>query len=102
MDVLYSETMGTPVAACGSDIATGQQSMAVDSIDSCEDLLKPVLRKGEFVADLPNLKTIRESAMAWCNELPERIRSLSNPCRYPVAIEERLSMKKMEMMKGYR
>jgi nicotinate phosphoribosyltransferase len=102
MDVLYSETMGEPAAAQGSDIATGQQSMALDSFDTYEDLLKPILRKGEYVTDLPKLKTIRENAIAWCNELPERIRSLSNPSRYPVAIEESLSKKKMEMMKCYR
>jgi nicotinate phosphoribosyltransferase len=102
MDVLYSETMGAPAAAQGSDIVTGQQSMALDSFDTYEDLLKPILRKGEYVTDLPKLKTIRENAIAWCNELPERIRTLSSPSRYPVAIEERLSKKKMEMMKGYR
>jgi nicotinate phosphoribosyltransferase len=102
MDVLYSETTGEPDAAHGNDIATGQQSMSLDAFDSYEDLLQPVLRKGEYVTDLPKLTTIRENSLTWCNELPERIRSLSNPSRYPVAIEERLSTKKMEMMKGYR
>lgn len=102
MDVLYSEMIGEPDTARGMDIASEQQSIELDAFDSYEDLLKPVLRKGEYVTDLPKLKTIRENAIAWCNELPERIRSLSNPSRYPVAIEERLSKKKMEMMKGYR
>jgi nicotinate phosphoribosyltransferase len=54
-------------------------------------LLEPVVRNGEIVpGSLPPLGQIRERALRSVASLPEPIRVLDNPTRYPVRYSERL------------
>lgn len=102
IDVVFSESIGAPDKPEGRDIGTGQQTLGLDRFDSYEDLLQPVMRSGERCRAPESLDTIRQRSMVWRAEMPDKVKALTNPARYPVALETRLSDRKWTMLKAHR
>jgi len=57
---------------------------------SHEDLLVPILRRGQLVYDRPSLRDIRRRGAEQLAKLHPTIRRLDNPHPYPAGLEERL------------
>jgi nicotinate phosphoribosyltransferase len=56
-----------------------------------ENLLVPILRRGELVYDPPSLHDVRRRAAERMDKLHPTIRRLDNPHAYPAGLEQRLS-----------
>lgn len=67
-----------------------------------EDLLQPVLQKGQLVYDLPELNSIRQRRAQQLEQLDAGIRRLTNPHLYPVGLEAQLYNKRMDLILNYR
>ena len=74
------------------------QMVIVDPIDATrrkhfptntpsEDLLVPLLRRGELVCELPGLETIRARAQQQLAQLNPAIKRFTNPHQYPAGLE---------------
>jgi nicotinate phosphoribosyltransferase len=55
-----------------------------------EDLLVPILRRGQLVYDMPGLHDVRHRASEQMDKLHPTIRRLDNPHAYPAGLEEGL------------
>jgi nicotinate phosphoribosyltransferase len=67
-----------------------------------EPLLRPVMRRGRAVADLPALERARIRCLSQLSHLPSRFRSLSVPARYPVAVSAGLKALAESTARGIR
>ncbi len=65
---------------------------------SSEELLVPILRRGELVAPLPELEAIRERAQRQLASLNPGIRRFSNPHQYPAGLESGLHDLKTQLV----
>jgi nicotinate phosphoribosyltransferase len=63
-----------------------------------EELLVPVMRRGERVADLPAPAAIRERVPAALARFHSGIKRFVNPHRYPAGLEKKLHRKKTELI----
>lgn len=63
-----------------------------------EDILKPVLRSGNFVAERISLEEIRSRTKEQLDGFHESILRLNNPHGYPVGLEQKLHELKSEMV----
>ena len=62
-----------------------------------DDLLIPVLRRGETVGNCPEIGAIRERALRQLAQLPEEVKRLDRPETYPVGLEKGLYEMKEEL-----
>jgi nicotinate phosphoribosyltransferase len=67
-----------------------------------EDLLIPVLRKGQPVIELPTLEQIRQQVQTQLAHYPTKFKRLNHPDIYPVHLEMNLYMLKQELIKKTR
>jgi nicotinate phosphoribosyltransferase len=63
------------------------QRKAIPAGTAYQDLLVPVLAKGELVYELPDMEAIRAHRKAELDKLHESIKRLLNPHRYPAGLE---------------
>jgi nicotinate phosphoribosyltransferase len=63
-----------------------------------EDLLHPVFRDGDLVADLPTLAEIRLRAQSQLTQFHSGVRRFDNPHQYPVGLEQGLFDRKMDLV----
>ena len=87
-DVLYDATQEL-APADGLRHRDGSRLVLPDSVAS-EDLLMPVLRGGEPVAERPSLESIRQRAAEQLATLPDTLTRLEDPESYEVAMTEDL------------
>ncbi|EDN65465.1 Nicotinate phosphoribosyltransferase-related protein [Beggiatoa sp. PS] len=64
-----------------------------------QDLLIPILRKGQLVIELPSLEQIRERVQTQLTYCPIMNKHLKTPTIYPVHLEMNLYMLKQELIK---
>jgi nicotinate phosphoribosyltransferase len=69
-----------------------------DEVAAGEPLLIPVIRRGQLVASLPCLETIRERCRHQLAALPDRLKSLTAIPDYPIAYSDLLEANAREMM----
>ena len=69
-----------------------------DETAAGEPLLIPVIRRGQLVASLPSLETIRERCRHQLASLPDRLKSLTAIPDYPIAYSDLLEANAREMM----
>jgi nicotinate phosphoribosyltransferase len=102
IDVVYDQEFGPPApgaAACDIDPLANVRIELPDAPDiDSEDLLIPILRAGQRVTELPSTAAIRDRALASLAKLPEAVRRLDAPERFPVALEQRLTDLKRELI----
>lgn len=66
------------------------------------DLLKPILRKGKKVYDLPALSDIRSSTIENLEQFPDSIKRFLNPHQYIVGMEVSLYKAKVDLIRQIR
>lgn len=69
---------------------------------TCQDLLRPIFRKGELVYQSPNLHEIKRYAQDQLASFHSGIKRFVNPHSYPAGIEEQLFNKKASLIKKLR
>ena len=90
-DILYDVHLGI------EDDTTMMYGIDSDSIeeisgyDMTEDLLVPIVRKGQPVYSSPTLDEIREHVRRKLSRLPAEVKKIENPARYPVGLEPELA-----------
>lgn len=102
LDVVYDQEFGAPMpGTSASDIdplADVRVELPAGADLESEDLLAPILRAGKRVTELPSTTAIRERAQRSLTQLPEAVRRLDAPERFPVALEQRLAQQKRELI----
>ena len=87
-DVIYDETAGLSDPCRWVDAAGSTQRLPPEAVG--EDLLRPVLRHGERLAEPPPLDEIRARAAEQLGQLDPAVRRLREPASYPVGLDEPL------------
>jgi nicotinate phosphoribosyltransferase len=99
-DAIYDEAMGI------EESAVSINQFDVNDQLSChgehEDLLKPVMRKGVMVYQLPSLSEIQNHAKCELQRLPPEMERLLNPQPYFAGLEKNYYQKKLELIKKLR
>ncbi len=93
VDVADVESIGEGVL-----LADPQKKIAIDSTWDRERLLKPILRKGRVVADLPSLQQIQAHSLDEQRRFSDAMRRIASPEPYPVAYERALFERKQRMV----
>jgi nicotinate phosphoribosyltransferase len=101
-DVLYCEELGCPRSPGLRDLDEPLRVRELPAADRTEELLVPVYRRGSLVGPVPDLAAARGRAADQLGALSPRSRRLLNPQIYVVAMEERLSARKQELIAGAR
>ncbi len=99
-DVIYDEELGAPEAGeptCSLDPRSSETS-CLPEFDSSEDLLRPVMRGGERIGELPDIEQARARARAELSSLPPELLRLKDADRYPVTLEARLAKLERELI----
>ena len=91
-DVIYSESLGPPEEACVETFEGEIQTFA--DWDRSEDLLQPVMREGEIVAELPALTDIQRHATA-------QKKAWADHANYPQGLDPKLAQQKRELIAAY-
>jgi len=96
-DVIYSED-APPNGDCNSvDVADPHARRTLAAGTPYVDLLVPVLRDGERVAEMPSLDEIRARAERELSRLPPESKRLEDPAAYPVGLEASLTRLKRQL-----
>ena len=70
----------------------------VPTHDRFEDLLQPIFRSVQLVADLPDIHTIRAYGLQQIAQASAEITDLNEPAHYPVGLESDLYKLKMHLI----
>lgn len=97
-DMLYDLELGVASPPTQNDLADPTLQYTWSEAEAHEDLLVPVLRKGECVYARPALSLVREHAVRCREALPATMRRLLNPQRYRVGLERQLARAKSDLI----
>jgi nicotinate phosphoribosyltransferase len=86
-DAIYDLTRPIPERFIIVDPTDSTRRKHIPRNASTEDLLVPVLRRGQLVYELPSLETIRSRAQAQLARLHPGIKRFENPHQYPAGLE---------------
>lgn len=95
-DILYApgETRPWKSAISGYERSLAKRKSSIGSELRGEGLLAPLLKNGKRTGELPSLEEIRSRAARQLASLPDSIRRLKNPRRYPVLLSEEMARRK--------
>ena len=88
-DMIYDSAGAAPTHTLVDTLDMTRQR-SFDDGTAHEDLLVPVFRKGELVAELPTAREARARTVAQVASLHPGIRRFENPHQYPVGLEKQL------------
>lgn len=97
-DLVFSDSIGAPVGPVGETLHGDRVDFGSCESLTCEDLLQPVMRSGNLVAELPSLSEIRQRARKQCEMLPEATRKIDEANPYRVGLERRLAEQRRQLM----
>ncbi|MEM7697511.1 MAG: nicotinate phosphoribosyltransferase [Verrucomicrobiota bacterium] len=97
-DAIYDEERGCPAHPTLIDPSEPLRRKVIAEAAQGEDLLVPLYRKGELVAELPSLDVVRDHAAAQLTLLDSTIRRIDRPHRYPAGLESGLYNRKQELL----
>lgn len=86
-DMIFNEAEPLPENILIVNPLDSTHRKAIPAGTAYQDLLVPILSKGELVCQLPAIKDIRAHRKAELNRLHESIKRLLNPHRYPAGLE---------------
>jgi len=89
-DMIYNQTQPPVDAPKMFNLAVPEKHTLLPANTPYQDLLIPVLRKGQPVIELPSLEQIRERVQAQLAQCPAGIKRLKNPDVYSVSLEYNL------------
>lgn len=102
-DVIFDTRQGIGDGCRMFELSDSSRQMEIPAGTPFEDLLVPVLRKGELVYEKPALSDIRLRTLAQLAKLPEGTKLLKKASSYPVGLEEgffSLKSKLIELAEG--
>ncbi len=97
-DMIYNELQPLPETCVAVDFQDPTHRSRFDATVEYEDLLKPMIRQGDFVSESIPLDEIRGRALAQLQHFDRTILRLDHPHRYRVGLEEALHDLKAEMV----
>ena len=97
-DAIYDETRRVPRGMTIVHPADPTRRKQFAAGTRYEDLLKPVLRRGKLVSELPGLEAIRRRVREQLARLHAGIKRLENPHAYPAGLELTLHEAKTKMI----
>lgn len=101
-DMIYDEFAGVDVRNKIVDPGDPERSKTIPGNAKHEDLLQPVFRKGELVADSESLESIRGRAQEELRRLHPTIRRFMNPHHYPAGLDVGLHERRAQMIREAR
>ncbi|MCA9186691.1 MAG: nicotinate phosphoribosyltransferase [Pirellulaceae bacterium] len=101
-DMIYDEMHGADDRLEIVDLKDATRSKQLDRHLAARDLLQPVLRNGEFVADDEPLAAMRQRVVQQMAQLHPTIRRLLNPHEYPVGLDVGLHERRDAMIRQAR
>ena len=101
-DMIYNELMLPVGSAKMVNITAAEEHSTLSADKPHQDLLIPILRKGQLVADLPSLSQIRQRVQTQLAHCPAAIKSLKPLDIYPVSLEMNLFQLKQSLIKKLR
>ncbi len=102
-DMIYDERtdLSGPVRMIDPADPTRTKILDKEQLE-CEDILKPVFRKGENLYQKESIQEIQKRASAQINLLDKTIKRFINPHRYPVGLEEGLYNRRLQLIFKYK
>ncbi len=97
-DAIYDEEMGCPERVEIVDPAEPLREKHFDEGFRGKDLLEPVFRRGDRVADLPSLRDSQQTCREQLDKLHPTIKRLRNPHAYPAGLEKGLHDRKQQLI----
>ncbi len=98
-DMIYNELIPPVGSAKMVNIAATEEHSTLSADKPHQDLLIPILRNGQLVADLPSLSQIRERVQTQLSHCAADIKSLKPLDIYPVSLEMNLFDLKQRIIK---
>ncbi len=100
-DAIYDSELGLSSPCRIIDPIDPDRSRKLEGLES-EDLLVPVLRRGQSVYTLPSLRESRAHCLAQLARLSPASKRLDNPHSYPVGLESQLHERKEVLIRKTR
>lgn len=97
-DVIYDTLLGMPENCTMVDPTDMTRRRQIPLGMPHQDLLVPVFRQGENVADQPPIHQIREFAREQLSHFHPGIKRFTNPHQYPVGLEQQLFERKTQLI----
>jgi len=97
-DMIYSEDEPVSTPATIIDPIDPTRRKVLTPEVNYQDLLVPILVKGQVVYEMPDLQLIQTYAKEQVNQLHESSRRFLNPHTYPVGLAEQLHRKKIDII----
>jgi nicotinate phosphoribosyltransferase len=97
-DAIFDERLGISPTPTIVDPADPIRRKLIPADVEFEDLLRPVMRQGKLIGELPGLTATRAEVKQQLARLYPGIKRLANPHLYPVGLEETLAGKRTEML----
>lgn len=99
-DAIYDELLGVKEECTAIDPFDPNHQMRFEG--KCEDLLKPVMRRGELAGLLPSLPEIRSHTLKELQRLPAAMERLIHPQPYFAGLEKSYYQKKIHLIRQIR
>ncbi len=99
-DAIYDETMGIEKKCTA--INPIDPNNQIECNGEHEDLLKPIMRKGELVYYLPSLPEIQSHTLRELQRLPPEMERIVNPQPYFFGLEKAYYQKKLKLIRQLR
>ncbi|MEM7587369.1 MAG: nicotinate phosphoribosyltransferase, partial [Acidobacteriota bacterium] len=96
-DVIYDETLGIETPYRWVDGEGVEQHIGPHN--AFEDLLQPVMQRGQRIAESPSVQTLRERALSQLDRLDPATTRLVEPEVYPVGLDPRLNRLKSDLIR---
>ncbi|MEN9360720.1 MAG: Nicotinate phosphoribosyltransferase pncB2 [Verrucomicrobiota bacterium] len=100
-DAIYDSELGLASPCRIIDPLDPDRCRKLEGLDS-EDLLVPVLRRGQSVYQLPSLRDSRSHCLAQLARLSPESKRIDNPHTYPVGLESHLHERKESLIRKAR
>ncbi|MEM7474256.1 MAG: nicotinate phosphoribosyltransferase [Planctomycetota bacterium] len=101
-DLIFDENLGVGESTCIVDPRDPTLKRSLPVLGKATDLLVPVFRSGQLVAEIPTIHEARGRANSQLNMLPQGVRRFMNPHQYPVGLESELHELKSRLIREAR
>ena len=98
-DAIYDEASGCPTPVEITHPSDPTRTKTMPDGASHEDLLQPVYRGGELVAESPALTQIQKRTREQLTHLHATVKRLQHPHEYPAGVERTLHEQKLELIR---
>ncbi len=98
-DMIYDVEHQPGLPAVAVDPGDASRRIPLPSGASAEELLVPIYRQGSRILEPPSLDDARRRVREQMELLPDAVKRLESPCRYPAGLEEGLHQHKERLIR---